>query len=186
MMRRIRVFSVLLLLSAVTAAGAADRPAFSTPDAADEVLRAKEFAFRLHYDADQWEIRPQRSQLALLARITHRDGVVSGAFDYREETLTRDALREREIDELASAFESYSVDGFERRRVNGLEVLFMRARATTADGQDVEIRSYLWRGERGTADYGLVVDAGRFDEYRADMMDLLNGLDRGGQGESGE
>lgn len=185
-MRRIRASFVLLLLSMTTTAGAGDLPAFSTPDAADEALRAKDLPFRLHYDTGQWEIQPQRSQLALLARVMHRDGVVSGAFDYREEPLTEDELREREIDELEAAFESHAVDGFERRRVNGHEVLFMRARATTADGQGVVVRSYLWRGEKGTADYGLAVDAERFDDYRERIIDLLNGFDRGGEGESGE
>ncbi len=185
-MRRIRASFVLLLFSMATAAGAGELPAFSTPDAADEVLRAKDLPFRLHYDTGQWEIQPQRSQLALLARVTHRDGTVSGAFDYREEPLTEDELREREIDELETAFESHTVEGFERRRVNGHEVLFMRAGATTADGQEVVVRSYLWRGEQGTADYGLVVDAERFDDYRERIIDLLNGFDRDGEGESGE
>lgn len=185
-MRRIRASFVLLLLSMTTTAGAGDLPAFSTPDAADEALRAKDLPFRLHYDTGQWEIQPQRSQLALLARVMHRDGAVSGAFDYREEPLTEHELREREIDELEAAFESHEVAGFERRRVNGHEVLFMRARATTADGQEVVVRSYLWRGETGTADYGLVVDAGRFDDYRERMLDLLNGFDRDGEGEPGE
>ncbi len=184
-MRRIRASFMLLLLSITTAAGAGDLPAFSTPDAADEALRAKDLPFRLHYDAGQWEIRPQRSQLELLARVTHRDGAVSGAFDYRLEPLTEDEVREREIAELEAAFTSHTVEGFERRRVNGHEVLFMRARATTADGQDVVVRSYLWRGETGTADYGLVVDAERFDNYREHMVDLLNGFDRDGEGESG-
>ncbi len=185
-MRRIRAYFALLLLSMTTTAGASDLPAFSTPDTADEALRAKDLPFRLHYDTDQWEIQPQRSQLALLARATHRDGAVSGAFDYREAPLTEDELREREIDELEAAFESHEVDGFERRRVNGHEVLFMRARATTADGQDVVVRSYLWRGEEGTADYGLVVDAERFEDYREPMIELLNGFDREAAGEAGE
>lgn len=185
-MWRMRASVVLLLFSMTAAAGAGDLPAYSTPDAADDALRAKDLPFRLHYDTGQWEIQPQRSQLALLARVTHRDGVVSGAFDYREEVLTEDELREREIDELEAAFESHELKGFDRRRVNGHEVLFMRAGATTADGQEVVVRSYLWRGEQGTADYGLVVDAERFDDYRERMIDLLNGFDRGGEGESGE
>lgn len=181
-MRRIHASLVLLLLSMPHPVGASDPPAFATPDSADEALRAKDLAFRLHYDTDKWEIRPQRSQLALLARVIHRDGAVSGAFDYREEPLTRDELRAREVDELKSAFESHSIEGFERRRVNGHEVLFMRASATTPEGQDVAVRSYLWRGEQGTADYGLVVNAERFDEFREDMIDLLNGFDRGDEG----
>lgn len=185
-MRRIRASFVLLLLLMTTAAGASEPTAFSTPDAADEALRAKDLPFRLHYDTEQWEIQPQRSQLALLARVMHRDGVVSGAFGYREEPLTEDELRQREIDELETAFESHEVDGFERRRVNGHEVLFMRARATTADGQDVVVRSYLWRGEEGTADYGLAVDAERFDDYREPMIELLNGFDREAAEEAGE
>ena len=185
-MRRIRASFVLLLLSMTSAAGAGDLPAFTTPEGADEALRAKDLPFRLHYDTQEWEIQPQRSQLALLARVTHRDGAVSGAFDYRREPLTEEELREREVDELEAAFEKHAIEGFERRRVNGHEVLFMRARATTADGQEVVVRSYLWRDGQGTADYGLVVDAGRFDDYRERMLDLLNGFDRGGRGEAGE
>ena len=184
-MRRIRASFVLLLLSLTSAAGAADLPAFSTPDTADEALRAKELPFHLHYDSGQWDIKPQRSQLALLARVLHREEAVSGAFDYRAEPLTEEALREREIAELEAAFASHEIGGFERRRVNGHEVLFMRARATTADGQEVVVRSYLWRGEEGTADYGVVVDAERFNAYRQDMIDLLNGFDRRTAGESG-
>ncbi|MEF8833554.1 MAG: hypothetical protein V5A42_01700 [Halofilum sp. (in: g-proteobacteria)] len=185
-MRLIRASVAVLLLSMTPVAGAGDPPAFSTPDAADGVLRAKELPFRLHYDTARWDIRPQRSQLALLARVIHRDGAVSGAFDYRREPLTEAELREREAAELEAAFESHAVEGFERRRVNGHEVLFMRAHATTADGADVVVRSYLWRGAEGTADYGLVVDAAHFDEHREHMIDLLNGFDRGGEGESGE
>lgn len=185
-MRRIRAYSALLLLSMATTVGASELPAFSTPDAADEVLQAKDLPFRLHYDPDHWEFQPQRSQLALLARVMHLEGEVSGAFDYREEVLTEDELREREIAELEGAFERHEIGGFERRRVNGHEVLFMRARATTSDGSDVVVRTYLWRGEQGTAEYGLVVDADRFDDYRQQMIDLLNGFDRGGEGESGQ
>lgn len=185
-MRRIRASSVLLLLAMTTAAGAGDLPAFSTPGGADEALRAKDLPFRLHYDPREWEIQPQRSQLALLARVTHRDGAVSGAFDYRREPLTEEELREREVAELEAAFDRHTIEGFERRRVNGHEVLFMRARATTADGQEVVVRNYLWRGEGGTADYGVVVDAERFDDYRGRMLDLLNGFDRGEQSEAGE
>lgn len=185
-MRCIRAFFVLLLLAMTTPAGADELPAFSTPESADETLRAKDFAFRLHYDKQEWEIQPQRSQLALLARVTHQDGTVSGAFDYRREPLTEEAVREREVAELEAAFEKHAIEGFERRRVNGHEVLFMRARATTADGQDVVVRSYLWRDGQGTADYGLVVDAERFDDYREGMLDLLNGFDREEQGETAE
>ena len=184
-MRCIRAYPVLLLSAMTTVAGANDPPGFSTPDAADEVLRAREFPFRLHYAADQWDIRPQRSQLSLLARVTHRDGTVSGAFGYRREPLTAEELREREVAELEAAFGKHTIQGVERRRVNGHEVLFVRARATTADGEEVVVRSYLWRGEEGTADYGLVVDAERFDDYRRHMIDLLNGFDRDGKGEAG-
>ena len=185
-MRRVRAYFAVLLLTMTTAAGAGDPPAFSTPEAADAALRAKDLPFRLHYDPQAWEIQPQRSQLALLARVTHRDGAVSGAFDYRRDPLTEKELREREVTELEAAFEQHAIEGFERRRVNGHEVLFMRARATTADGRDVVVRSYLWRGGNGTADYGLVVDAGRFDDYRQQMIDLLNGFARGNEEESSE
>lgn len=184
-MRRIRASVVLLLVSIATTAGATDLPTFSTPEAADEVLEAKDFPFRLHYATGQWEIQPQRSRLALLARVIHKDGAVSGAFDYRREPLTGGQLRDREVLELQNAFESHEIEGFERRRVNGHQVLFMRARATTADGQDVVVRSYLWRGEDGVADYGLVVDAERFEDYGARMIELLNGFDMRANGESG-
>lgn len=184
-MGRIRAFVILLLISIVSAPGAADSPTFSKPDAADEALEAKDLPFRLHYDTAQWEIRPQRSQLALLARVIHKEGAISGAFDYRREPLTLEQLREREIEELESAFENHEVAGFERREVNGHEVLFMRARATTADGQEVVVRSYLWRGEEGVADYGLVVDAERFEDYGPSMIDLLNGFDMEASGEAG-
>ena len=184
-MGRTRAFVILLLVSIATAVGAADPSTFSKPEAADEVLEAKDLPFRLHYDSAQWEIRPQRSQLALLARVIHKEGAISGAFDYRREPLTHEQLREREIEELDSAFQSHEVEGFERRRVSGHEVLFMRARATTADGQEVVVRSYLWRGEQGVADYGLVVDAERFEDHAPAMIDLLNGFDRAADREAG-
>lgn len=177
-MRRIRVLSLLCLSLAAGAAGANDPATFSTPDGVDEALEAKALAFRLHYDTDQWQLRPQRSQLALLARMIHADGAVTGAFDYREQPMTPDEVRRRERSELADAFADHEIGGFERRRVNGHDVLFMRARATTTDGRRLVIRNYLWLGDEGTADYGLVVEANDYERYRPAMLDLLNGFDR--------
>jgi hypothetical protein len=158
----------------VTPAG--ELPRYSRPEGAKEVLEAKDLPFKLFYDGDKWELGPQRSQLRLLARAVHKDGNVSGAFVYREGDESVEAIRERAVDELETAFASHEVTDFSRRRVNGLEILFMQARATTEDGASVEVRNYYWQGPEGVADYGLAANEDMLERYRDDMMDLLNGL----------
>ena len=178
-MRDFAVKGLVLALSLLPLSGATESlPTFKTPDSADEVLAGSDQPFRLHFDSSHWQLRPQRSQLAALARVIHNDGAVMGAFGYRAEALTPEAVQQREERELASAFAAHTIEGFERRRVNGQEVWLMRATATNAEGSDFVIRSYLWLGPEGTADYGLTVGADRFEQYRGQMLDLLNGLDR--------
>ena len=183
-MRCVLLLFALSLLP-IAAPASAQPPEFSTPASAGEVMRAKELPFRLRFDPDKWQLQPQRSQLALLARVVSSQGDVSGAFGFRRVELTEAELRQRERSELESAFAKHEIAGFERRVVNGEEVLFMRAAATTEGGRRVVVRSYLWRGSEGVADYGLVVNRDLFDRYRQDMMDLLNGFEVAKAGEQG-
>ena len=171
------LFALSLLPVSAPASAQAE---FSTPGTADEVMRARDLPFQLRFDSDKWKLRPQRSGLALLARVVSLQGDVSGAFGYREVELTEAALRQREREELESAFATHEIAGFERRVVNGEDVLFMRAEATTEGGREVVVRSYLWQGPNGVADYGLVVNRELFERHRQDMMDLLNGFEVAG------
>ncbi len=180
MSRRNLIALTMILATVLMPAGkvlAEDVPSYSRPEGAEEVLRAKDLPFRLWYDKDKWQIAPQRSKLRLLARAVHKDGQVSGAFVYRENDESVDAIRERAVSELETAFASHEVADFSRRSVNGLEVLFMRANATTEDGTNVIVRNYYWKGPEGVADYGLVANEDMFERYGKDMRDLLNGLE---------
>jgi hypothetical protein len=168
------------LIAAAVLAGlvpVADARAFSTPDNATEFVRAKELPFKLHFDPDVWSVQPKQSNLRLLARVVPQQGSASGAFTYREQQLSPAELRQRERDELASAFASHEIAGFEARTVNGEEVMLMRARATTSEGREVVIRSYLWAGPNGVADYGIVTNAEAFADRREAIIGLLNGLE---------
>ncbi len=176
-MRWAFVLAVAATLSGVaTPLVAQDVPSYSRPDAASEALRGKDLPFQLWYDPAKWQVKPQRSNFPLLARAVHKDGHVSGAFVYRDERTSIEAIRERAVGELESAFDSHQVEGFSRRSVNGLDVLFMKATATSSDGTEVVVRNYYWQGPQGVADYGLVVNRAKFERYRGEMLDLLNGL----------
>lgn len=164
------------LLAAAAAGAADDPPTFSRPDGASEVLRAKSLPFQLWYDPDKWAVGPQRSSFPLLARAVHKDGRVSGAFVYRDEPRSREQIRRRAVEELETAFASHEVEAFERRVVNGQDVLFMKAVATTEGGQEVVVRNQYWIGPEGVADYGVVANRDIFERYRADMLGLLNGF----------
>jgi hypothetical protein len=141
------------------------------------VLEARDLPFVLHYDEAQWKVSPQRSNFRLLARVTHKSAPISGAFVYRDEPASEQAVRERARGELESAFADFEIDGFEQRRVNEVSVLFMRASATTPDGNDVAVRSYYWLGPDGVIDYSLVARDTAFADRRQAIMDLLNGLE---------
>lgn len=150
---------------------------FTTPGSAGEALEAKDLPFALHYDGTQWAISPQRSNFRLLARVTHKSAAISGAFVYREQPASEQAVRERAREELDTAFAEFEIEGFEQRRVNGTPVMFMRARATTPEGSRVSVRSYYWIGPDGVADYSLVARDAAFSDQRQSIMDLLNGLE---------
>lgn len=185
-----RVIPLPILLAAALAAAparapAAEVPSFSRPDDATEALRAKGLPFQLWYDPDKWTVGPQRSSFALLARAVHEQGSVAGAFVYRAEPRSREQVRRRAVEELETAFASHDVRAFQRRVVNGHEVWFMKAVATTEGGGEVVVRNQYWLGPDGVADYGVVANRESFERYREDMLDLLNGFRLradGGQG----
>lgn len=176
-MSRIRAWAIAVLCLGLAGPVAADPPRFTTPDAASEVLEAKDLPFSLRYDPEQWRVGPQQSKFPLLARVVHRNGQVSGAFVYREQVESEADTRERAREELDNAFESYEIEEFGQRVVNDAPVLFMKADATTADGTEVAVRNYYWHGPEGVADYGVVANREALDEHREAMMDLLNGLE---------
>ncbi|MDZ7786602.1 MAG: hypothetical protein U5K73_00170 [Halofilum sp. (in: g-proteobacteria)] len=157
-------------------APAAEVPSFSRPDDATRALRARDLPFQLWYDPDEWTVGPRRSSFTLLARAVHEHGSVSGAFVYRAEPRSREQVRRRAVEELASAFASHEVRAFQRRLVNGHEVWFMKAVATTRGGTEVVVRNQYWLGPEGVADYGVVANRESFERYREDMLDLLNGF----------
>jgi len=184
---------VLLAVAVTLSVGASplvaqDVPSYSRPDAASEALRGKDLPFQLWYDPAKWQVQPQRSNFPLLARAVHKEGHVSGAFVYRDERESIEAIRERAVGELESAFDSHRLEGFSRRSVNGLDVLLMKASAISSDGTEVVVRNYYWQGPEGVADYGLVVNRAKFERFRGDMLDLLNGfrLRKGGSFETSE
>ncbi len=168
--------AAVVLASGVAMAGSEK---VTTPDTADDVLEASGLPFALRFASGQWAVSPQSSDFRLLARVTHQEHPISGAFVYRDEPASEDAVRQRARDELASAFESHEVSGFSPRVVNGAPVQFMRARGMTDDGREFVIRSYYWMGSEGVADYSLVAGRDIFEDQRETIMDLLNGLEIG-------
>lgn len=172
-----RTLVLALLLALAHGPLMAAEAQFTTPGSAGEVLEAKDLPFALHYDGGQWAISPQRSNFRLLARVTHKSAAISGAFVYREQPASEEAVRERAREELDTAFADFEIEGFEQRRVNGAPVMFMRARATTPEGSRVSVRSYYWLGPDGVADYSLVARDAAFSDERQSVMDLLNGLE---------
>jgi hypothetical protein len=175
MMTRTLVAALLLAVAPAPAIAAETR--FTTPESAGEVLEPKDLPVALRYDEEQWAIAPQRSNFRLLARVTHKSAPVSGAFVYRDQPSSEGAVRERARNELDTAFADFEIGGFEQRRVNGVPVMFMRARATTPEGDQVRVLSYYWLGPDSVIDYSLVVRDAAFDDRRQDIIDLLNGLE---------
>ncbi len=172
-----RMLAVALLLAFAHGPLMAADAQFTRPASAGEVLEAKDLPFTLHYDEAQWAVSPQRSDFRLLARVTHKSAGVSGAFVYRDQTASEKTVRERARHELDTAFAEFEIAGFEQRRVNGTPLMFMRARATTPEGDRVVVRSYYWIGPNGVIDYSLVARAAAFEDQRQAIMDLLNGLE---------
>ncbi len=166
-------------LAAVLCSGvaAAEPERYGTPEAADEVLEASGLPFALRFASDQWAVSPQSSKFRLLARVTHEEQPISGAFVYREKKSSEEEVRQRAIDELEAAFDSHQVAGFAQRVVNGTPVYFLRANGITDDGREFVIRNYYWTGPEGVADYSLVARRDVFEAERGAIMDLLNGLE---------
>lgn len=158
-------------------AAAAEPERYSTPEAADEVLEASGLPFALRFASDQWAVSPQSSKFRLLARVTHEEQPISGAFVYREEEGSEETVRQRAEEELTTAFASHEVAGFTRRVVNGTPVHFLRASGTTDDGREFVIRNYYWTGPEGVADYSLVARRDVFESERGTIMELLNGFE---------
>lgn len=181
MIRMLVAAAAGLLLSAAVAADPAE---FSTPAGADEVLEAKDLPFALRYHADHWSLQPQSSDFRLLARVLHKDSAISGAFVYRDEPASEDAVRERARGELDDAFAHHDV-GFRERVVNGTPVLYMKGRATSADGTEVVIRNYYWSGPDGVADFSVLARPAVFEQHREAIMGLLNGLEIEGDATAG-
>lgn len=172
-----RTLLAALLLALAHGPLMAGQARFTTPESAGGVLEARDLPFALHYDKAKWAISPQRSNFRLLARVTHKSAPVSGAFVYRDQPASEEAVRERARHELETAFAEFEIAEFEQRRVNGTPVTFMRARATTPKGSRVVVRSYYWMGPNGVIDYSLVAKAAAFEDQRQAIIDLLNGLE---------
>lgn len=171
--------ALIFLVAFASATTLAEPTRFSTPAAADDVLEASDLPFTLNFVSDHWAVSPQTSDFRLLARVTHEQHPISGAFVYREETASEAAVRERAREELTAAFDQHDIEGFAPRTINDAPVLFMRASGTTGEGCEFVIRTYYWTGPEGVADYSLVAPRDVFEAERDAIMGLLNGLEIG-------
>lgn len=176
MMRELAGIGLVVGLLGTMPAGAADPQEFSKPESAVEVVRGDELPFQLWYDPEVWEMESGASGYAMYARVTHKNGRIVGAFTYQDEPVSEDAVRERVRQEVEAIFADHEFQGFERRRVNGRQMLYMRASGTTRGEKDLVIRAYYWIGPQGVADYGLMIDREVFEQNREDIQDMLNGL----------
>lgn len=177
MIRQLVRLGVVVALLGATPAGAADSQEFSRPDSATEVVRSDELPFQLWYDPDKWEMQSQDSGYAMFARVAHKDGGIVGAFTYQDDVVSEDAVRKRVRQEIEAIFASHEFRGFERRRVNGRRMLYMKASGTTRGEKELVVRAYYWIGPEGVADYGLMIDREVFEGRRGDIADMLNGLE---------
>lgn len=154
---------------------AAEVPEFFTPSVADKSIEAEDKAVALRYDQDAWEVSTRPTKYRLFAMVQHNEAKVSGMLVYRGESASEKEVRERAVAEL-EMMKQHKAE-FSKRTVNGVPVLYMKARAKKSNGDDLIVRSYYWISPDGVVDYAVM---GSPEDFKADgdaWMDLLNGLE---------
>lgn len=154
---------------------AAEKPQFSTPSTADKSVEADDKAVALRYDQKAWKVNTRPSKYRMFAMVEHNDTDASGMMVYRGKQESEEEVRERAIAEL-EMLKDHEVE-FSKRSVNGVPVLYMKARATKSDGNDVIVRTYYWMSPNGVVDYAVMGSPKDFRKHGDSWMDLLNGLE---------
>lgn len=153
----------------------AEVPQYVTPPEADKRVEAGDKAVALNYDQDAWQVSTRPSKYRLFAMMQHKDANVTGMLLYRGEPASEKEVRERAIAEL-EMLKQHKVE-FSKRTVNGVPVLYMKARAKKSDGDDLIVRSYYWISPNGVVDYAVMGSPEDFEAHGDTWMDLLNGLE---------
>lgn len=154
---------------------AAEVPEFVTPSEADQRVEAKDKAVALSYDEEAWEVSTRPTKYRLFAMVQHNEANVTGMLVYRGESASEEDVRKRAIAEL-EMLKQHKVE-FSDRTVNGVPVLFMKARAKQSNGDDLIVRSYYWISPNGVVDYAVMGSPEDFEAHGDAWMDLLNGLE---------
>lgn len=174
-MTRTLVAAAAAWLALCGSSAAAEAPQFFTPSEADQHIEAKDEAVALRYDQEAWKVNTRPTKYRLFAMVQHNEANVSGMLVYRGESASEKEVRERAIAEL-EMMKQHKAE-FSKRTVNGVPVLYMKARAKKSNGDDLIVRSYYWISPDGVVDYAVM---GSPEDFKADgdaWMDLLNGLE---------
>ena len=131
---------------------------------------------QVRLDATKWT-RAEPTQTGRIS-LTHKKGDGYGMVITERIPIPLDSFPQIALDNAKKADPNAKITFQEKRKVNGLEVWFLKMEAVVK-GIPLSYRGYYYGGEKGAVQLMTFTRTGLMGEYESDFMALLNGLRKG-------
>lgn len=144
------------------------------PKNATKTLMSKKKFYSLAYDPSKWSEKPSTNDSAEFF-LEHESGDVYAMTIVERLTMTPEALRTAVITNAQEVAPDIRIVSEQTRRVNGVDVMNLRLEGNM-NGVPITYYGYYWAGQPGTVQIVTFTGQNLFEEYKGDMLELLNGL----------
>jgi len=154
-----------------------DQPVPAAKRASDEgLLTLGVDELRVRFDAKKWT--SAETGAAGRINLKHRAGDGYGLVITERVPIPLDSFPSIALENARKADPNAKITLQEKRKVNGLEVWFLKMEAVVK-GIPLSYRGYYYGGEKGAVQVITFTSTGLIGEYESDFMVLLNGLRKG-------
>ena len=145
------------------------------PASATQLVRSRRGGFGIWLDNSKWRIQKTRQNADTQFEFRHRKGQAYAMVIAERISMSLEALKTVAIKNVKSVGKNVRVLSEERRVVNGNEVLMLKISAVIQTLRFVYL-NYYYVGKFGSIQVVTYTSKNLFDEYEADLIDLLNGF----------